>query len=404
MCYLVETGTTVTLALCDWSQLQQKRRKLARKHFSPRTGSTFYQSMADVSSFEVKEFLFRLSEQVGENSGDIHLKPLIQQACANMFCNYMCSSRFDYDDGEFKKIVRCFDEIFWEINQGHIIDFLPWLSPFYLSHIKKIVKWSETIRYFILNRIIAEKETNMQTTHLDDDFTYDLLKSLADNDGITRNNIIYMLEDFIGGHSAIGNLVMLALAYIAKHPHVGTRIQNEIDRVLDDCPRIITQNDANDMPYTMCTIYEVLRSCSSPIVPHVATADVVIGDYDVAKGTIVFINNYDLNTNPKYWKNPTDFDPSRFLVEDTSTNPSQSESETKRLKSYIPHFLPFSIGRRTCIGQSLVKGFSFTLIANILNAYNVSTNDLSKIKIYPACLALPPDTFSIKLIPRSLYQ
>ncbi|XP_065354934.1 cytochrome P450 307a1-like [Calliphora vicina] len=391
------------LALCDWSQLQQKRRNLARKHCSPRDASSFYQKMSDVGCYEMQEFLDRLSSAVRNKGEEIALKPLVQQTCANMFSQYMCSIRFDYDDKEFQNIVRCFDEIFWEINQGYAVDFLPWLSPFYFNHMKKIVHWSDTIRKFILERIIHERERNVDAETPERDFTDALLKSLAENEDVSRDTIIYMLEDFIGGHSAIGNLVMLALAYIVKNPETGKKIQAEVDDVLGKKQRFISLADTDSMPYTVATIFEVLRYCSSPIVPHVATEDVAIGGYGVTKGTIVFINNYELNTSPKYWIEPDKFKPERFI---TPLNPPKIDPVTKKvqnvqLKKNIPHFLPFSIGKRTCIGQNLVKGFGFIMLANIMHKYDICSTDLSQIVTYPACVAVPPDTFLLTLKPRS---
>lgn len=391
------------LALCDWSQLQQKRRNLARKHCSPRDATSFYQKMSDVGCYEMQEFLEHVNKLLNNVCGELELKPLLQQTCANMFTQYMCSVRFDYEDKEFQKIVRYFDEIFWEINQGYAIDFLSWLRPLYSNHMRRIVNWSEAIRKFILQRIIDGREQNIDDEGSETDFTDALLKSLAKNEDVSRDTIIYMLEDFIGGHSAIGNLVMLALAHIVKNPKTGKLIQAEIDEVLGKSRKLITLMDIDYMPYTVGTIYEVLRYCSSPIVPHVATEDVVVGGYGVTKGTIVFINNYELNTSTKYWNNPQKFDPERFIAHLTppKINPTSKRLQNVQLKGNIPHFLPFSIGKRTCIGQNLVKAFGFIMLANIMHKYNVESSNLSKIKTYPACVAVPPDTFSLILKPRS---
>lgn len=360
--------------------------------------------MSDIGCSEVNKLLQHLDTLTKGERKPIALKQIIQQSCANMFCRYMCSVRFDYDDAEFQNIVRCFDEIFWEINQGYAVDFLPWLSPFYTRHMRKIIKWSETIRKFILDRIIATRECNISTDLPERDFTDALMQSLAKKEGLTRDTLIYMLEDFIGGHSAVGNLVMLALAHIVKNPSACLQIQAEICNVLDQNHRLITQMDAERMPYTMSTIYEVLRFCSSPIVPHVATEDVPIAGYGVTKGTVVFINNYELNTSPKYWEQPQKFDPERFLIPLNSlkVNTLNKVGQHFEMRKNIPHFMPFSIGKRTCVGQNLVKGFGFTLLANIMQTYDISCDDLTKIQTYPACVALPPDTFSLILTPRTV--
>lgn len=417
-----------SLALCDWSHLQQKRRNLARKHCSPRDASTFFTKMSDVGCFEMQEFMSKLKADIVPGQ-EYDLKPVIMQACANMFSQYMCSTRFDYENSGFQVIVRYFDEIFWEINQGYAVDFLPWLVPFYSKHMKKIVHWSTTIRKFILEKIIDEREQNIDLDEPDRDFTDALLRSLIEDNDVSRNTLIFMLEDFLGGHSAVGNLVMLALSHVVRQPEIGKRIQAEIDEITENGKRNITLRDTERMPYTVATIYEVLRYSSSPIVPHVATEDCTISGHGVTKGTLVFINNYELNTSEKYWDNPKEFDPDRFIekviqeqskVEKVARKLSESSDsgvefeshaqsvkveapkyeEVLRVRKNIPHFLPFSIGKRTCIGQNLVRGFGFITLANILQQYDVSVKDLSAVKTVPACVALPPDTFLLVLTER----
>lgn len=371
----------------------------------------------------MSEFLLQLQTTV-KSGEEYKLKPLVMATCMNMFSHYMCSIRFGYEDDEFRDVVRYFDEIFWEINQGYAIDFLPFLLPFYRNHMKKLETWSKDIRSFILSRIIDDRERDLDPEEPEKDFTDALLHSLREDSTVNRETIIYMLEDFLGGHSAIGNLVMLALANAVRNPEVASKIQKEIDEVTDFNKRNISLYDTEKMPYTVSTISETLRYSSSPIVPHVATENASIAGYAVEKGTIVFINNYELNTSDIYWKEPEKFDPERFLEqvsEDAKSSTKQdfhnqdsglesdsdvldsknTEDKPKlKVKKNIPHFLPFSIGKRTCIGQSLVRGFSFVMFATIMQHYNVTTTDVRNIKTYPACVAVPPDTFSLILEPR----
>ncbi|EDW67290.2 uncharacterized protein Dvir_GJ23161 [Drosophila virilis] len=385
-----------SLALCDWSQLQQKRRNLARRHCSPRESSSYFSKMSGIGCAEIDILMEELKKVIIPGQ-PLDLKPVLNATCANMFSQYMCSMRFDYDDMEFQQIVQFFDEIFWEINQGHPLDFLPWLLPFYKQHTNRIAYWSTTIRKFILERVLNQRELNIDTEEPDNDFTDALLKSLIENKNMCRNTIIFMLEDFIGGHSAVGNLIMLALAYIAKDPVIGRNIQCEADVISHNGKRNITLEDMEEMPYTMATIFEVLRYSSSPIVPHVATEDSVISGFGVTKGTIVFINNYVLNMSQESWRNPNHFCPER---KSDANNQLTDELPKFRLRKNLPQFLPFSIGKRTCIGQNLVRGFGFILLSNILLRYNISSPDISTIKINPASLALPAKCFPLVLTER----
>lgn len=145
---------------------------------------------------------------VKSDGAEIYLKPLIQRISANLFTRYMSSTQFQYDDAEFIEVVKNFDEIFWEINQGYAVDFMPWLSPFYASHFKSFDVKAKQIRSFITNRIINPRYSKMKAGgEVPDDFLDTLLRFLDTEEDVTENTIIYMMEDFIGGHSAIGKSI-----------------------------------------------------------------------------------------------------------------------------------------------------------------------------------------------------
>lgn len=194
------------------------------------------------------------------------------------------------------------------------------------------------------------------------------------------------------------------MGFIAKHPAVGKRIQEEVATVTENGKRKVTLNDIENMPFTVATLFEVLRYSSSPIVPHVATENSQIGGYGILKDTIVFINNFELNTSEKYWERPDDFDPERFLelipAHKLRKDAPRDAPAVLRVKKNIPHFLPFSIGKRTCIGQNLVRNFSFLMLTHILENYDVSSDKPESIQMFKACVALPPETYSLRLTPR----
>lgn len=301
-----------------------------------------------------------------------------------MFTQYMCSARFDYEDQEFRNVVRTFDKIFWEINQGYAVDFLPWLFPFYTLHLNKLSSWSTYIRKFILTRIIKTHHATLDLGSPPRDFTDALLMHLEEDPNMDWQHIIFELEDFLGGHSAIGNLVMVSLAAVVRHPEVADKIRAEVYSVTGG-KRHPNLFDKASMPYTEATIWETLRTASSPIVPHVATVDSEINGYSVKKGTVVFINNYELNLGEEYFESPMKFKPERFISEQgTIVKPA--------------YFIPYSTGKRTCIGQRLVQCFSFIILASILQEYDVKA--YGELNLKPGTMAVPPDCFKLLLTPR----
>jgi len=98
------------------------------------------------------------------------------------------------------------------------------------------------------------------------------------------------------------------------------------------------------------------------------------------------LNNYELNKDPEYWERPLEFQPERFIKNGKVLKPS--------------HFIPFGTGKRTCIGQQLVYGFSFVMVAAITQHFDVNVLDEEHLKLRAACVALPPELFSFSIKPK----
>lgn len=363
--------------------------------------------LSRVANQEASLFLELLKDESSASvlTGEKSLKPLVLTALGNMFTQYMCSTRFGYDDENFTTVIRIFDEIFWDINQGYAVDFLPWLGPFYSGHMRRINGWASDVRSFILKRIIEHRrETLDMENGVPRDFTDALLLHLeSEESDLSWEHIIFELEDFLGGHSAVGNLVMLILANVVIHPGVQGKIQKECDDILEKSGRpresLFTLDDTRDMPYSEAVIWETLRMASSPIVPHVATRDTEIGGYSVSKDSVIFINNFGLNLGEDFWgPDARKFVPERFLkmVADVKTG----EKMLKVVKPEI--FVPFSTGKRTCIGQRLVQGCAFILVTAMVSQFDISCVDEEELKcrLRPGCVATPVDSIHLALKPR----
>lgn len=265
---------------------------MARKYCSPKINSFNYSLLDTIATNELENFLKLLDSYIEFNNKDeneVQVKPLLSMACANMFFQFMCSIRFDYEDPEFFNVVRIFDEIFWDINQGYAVDFLPWLRPFYIGHMKKLSNYAKKIRNFIMKKIISNRNTYKTLTKeckkkdqfiydsetLVRDFTDALLICAYEDQRLTTDHILFMLEDFIGGHAAVANMILLSLSLVAQNPNVLEEILNEIKKQTAD-GRSVRLFDKVNMPYTEAVQYETMRILTSPIVPHVATEDTTI--------------------------------------------------------------------------------------------------------------------------------
>lgn len=109
--------------------------------------------------------------------------------------------------------------------------------------------------------------------------------------------------------------------------------------------------------------------------------------YPIAKGTMILFNSYELHTSSKYWNEPEKFMPERFL----------SESEVFRKPT---NFLPFSTGKRACMGYKLVERATESLLLAMIENFNLVSEEQPNILTH-SCIALHPDLdIRVRFIPR----
>ncbi len=183
---------------------------------------------------------------------------------------------------------------------------------------------------------------------------------------------------------------------MALHPEAQTKCQDEIYRVLGS--RNPTISDMSDLVYVMATIMEIQRfSCTAPgSLVHRLTRDVSVNCYHFCEGTRFICNVTKFLLDPDVFTNPDKFVVGRFLSDDG-----------KSIKKY-EQFVPFGIGKRICMGESLAKNELFIFFVKTLQRVNLTVPpDHSKHPhpdptAYSSGITLIPDPFYVQLTPRSL--
>ena len=134
----------------------------------------------------------------------------------------------------------------------------------------------------------------------------------------------------------------------------------EVDSLFPDPDEQITHEKINQLDLLPRIFKEVERiSPSFGVVMRYALEDTeVLDGVDVKKGTLFYLPLYAIHNNSKYWKNPSKFDPDRFLPEaEAQITPGS--------------YLPFGLGKRSCIG----RGFAFlevmTIIVSLLRNFDL---------------------------------
>ena len=135
------------------------------------------------------------------------------------------------------------------------------------------------------------------------------------------------------------------------------KLQDDIDEILgkEQKPSL---GDREKLPNVEATILECLRiSNVAPFaVPHAVHDDVMFRDYLIPRDSTVLVNLNSILKDPKVFPEPNVFRPSRFLTDEGRVT--------------IPkEFIPFSIGRRSCLGESLARMELFLYVTSLLQRF-----------------------------------
>lgn len=131
-----------------------------------------------------------------------------------------------------------------------------------------------------------------------------------------------------------------ALSLLLNNPEALQRARKEIDDRLGH-ERLMEEVDLAHLPYLRGVIKETLRMYPAGplLVPHESSKECSVGGYRIPKGTMLLVNIWAIQNDPKIWVDPGAFKPERF--EDVEGNRDGFR------------FFPFGSGRRACPGEAL---------------------------------------------------
>jgi cytochrome P450 len=104
-----------------------------------------------------------------------------------------------------------------------------------------------------------------------------------------------------------------------------------------------------------------------PLFAREPVENVMIGGYKVPRGSIVTVNPYALQRDPRFYTEPERYDPERF-------GPGWEE----RIPRYA--YLPFGGGPRVCIGNGFAMMEARLILATMAQHYKLSLEASEEIK------------------------
>uniref|UniRef100_A0A7N8YKJ3 Cytochrome P450 2J2-like n=1 Tax=Mastacembelus armatus TaxID=205130 RepID=A0A7N8YKJ3_9TELE len=313
------------------------------------------------------EFIYMSNEIANQKGKPFSPILIIRNGVSNIICSLVFGHRFEYGNEKFVKLIK-FGNILWPHQTlkkiyGEVINFVK-------TEIKKHKEdWDPSEPRNFIDCYL--KEIHRVNGEVDTDFHED-------------NLVMCSFDLFGAGTETTSTTLLWALLYMATYTEIQEKVQAEIDAVLGQSRQPSMEDRAN-LPYTDAVIHEVQRMGNiAPLsVPHVTNRELQLEGYTIPKGVTVIPNLTSVLFDKKEWETPDTFNPRHFLNE-----------EGKFVKPAA--FIPFSAGKRVCLGENLARMELFLLFTSLLQCFTFSMPPGVKSVLTPCFgLTLSPSPYEI---------
>jgi cytochrome P450 len=212
-----------------------------------------------------------------------------------------------------------------------------------------------------LNRIVQSIiDQRRQATEQRHDLLSLLLSARDEVDGRGMNDRQLLDETrtfLLAGHETTAITMAWTWYLLAEHPQAQARLQAELDSVLGD--RAPRGEDLPRLKYAEWVIRETMRLYSpSFLIGREALTDVELGGYPIRRGTTVFMSQWVVHRDPRYFERAERFEPERWGAASINGLPKMA-------------YFPFGAGPRACIGSGFAMMETVLLLAAIAQGWSM---------------------------------
>ena len=192
-----------------------------------------------------------------------------------------------------------------------------------------------------------------------------------------------LLTIYVAGHETSGYAIAWSIYNICKHPESYQKVKDELKLVMPD--GVLTMENFGQLKYLRAVIDESLRLYPTAyIVGRESKEKDEIDGLEIPKDIMTLISVYHLHRNPKYWKQPNNFVPERFL--DKAHPLANSDA-----------YFPFGAGPRMCIGFYFALMEITVVLANLFYHFDLKLVENQTIEFEPLVTLKPKNGIQVEI-------
>ncbi|XP_076255638.1 cytochrome P450 4C1-like isoform X1 [Rhynchophorus ferrugineus] len=185
------------------------------------------------------------------------------------------------------------------------------------------------------------------------------LDYIMENESFTATELRDEVNMFLfAGTDTTSSTLSFVFAMLGMFQDVQDKVLKEVLDVIGP-DRYAEPQDLPNLQYTERVIKETLRLFPvGAFFVRSVTEDTDVGDFVIPKFSTVYFGVVYIHRNAKYWPNPLNFDPDRFLPEEVA-------------KRHPCCYIPFSYGPRNCIGKNYAMMNMKVLVSTVLRKFKI---------------------------------
>nr|GME08283.1 cytochrome P450 83B1-like [Ipomoea batatas] len=310
---------------------------------------------------EISRMINRVSK-LASSYQQINLMEIVMSLTSNIICRSAFGLRYDEEGQENGRFYKMLNEAQEVMVGGYLVaDLLPsfgWIDKFTgkAALLEKVFKEFDCFYQELIDKHLQPNRPKS----MDGDIIDILLGLMEENSSLTSDHIKAVLMNvFVAGTDTSAVVIIWAMTALMKDPRVKSIVQQEIRGFIGEKGKV-DEDDIKQLPYFRAVVKETLRVYPpAPLLVNRETlSKCTIDEYEIKSKVIVFVNAWAIARDPKYWENPDEFYPERFL-----------ESSID-YKGHDFEFIPFGAGRRICPGMIAGVASAELALANLLYAFD----------------------------------